>query len=87
MLKYDIVKRDRRKLLALTGLTVKEFKALLPAFTEVDDSQRSSEKTLAGHKRQRSPGGGRPGQPRHGRTEVVVHLSLSEDLPFAGRHG
>lgn len=62
MLKYDIVKRDRRKLLALTGLTVKEFKALLPPFTEAEDSQWSSEKTLAGHKRQRSPGGGRPSQ-------------------------
>lgn len=34
MLTYGTLKRDRRKFLALTGLTLTEFKALLHPFTE-----------------------------------------------------
>ncbi len=33
MLDYTEIKHDRRKFLALTGLTVKEFQSLLPAFS------------------------------------------------------
>jgi hypothetical protein len=32
MLKYEEVKRNAKRFLALTGLTVKEFEAILPAF-------------------------------------------------------
>jgi hypothetical protein len=32
MLEYPQLKKKRRKLLALTGLTPKEFRVLLPAF-------------------------------------------------------
>jgi hypothetical protein len=62
MLEYAVVKRDRRKFLALTGLTVKEFNALLPPFIEAYERKYPGTKTLTGHKRRRSTGGGRRGQ-------------------------
>jgi hypothetical protein len=62
MIEYAVIKRDRRKFLTLTGLTVKEFKSLLPPFTEAYDRRYPSNKTVAGHKRRRRIGGGRRGQ-------------------------
>jgi hypothetical protein len=59
MLEYIKLKQNRRKLLALTGLTLKEFKALLPFFVEAYRCTYAGDKTLAGHKRQRLVGGGR----------------------------
>lgn len=61
MLEYRTLKRDRRKFLALTGLTLKEFKALLPSFTEIYCRKYAGSKTLAGKKRKRQVGGGRRG--------------------------
>jgi hypothetical protein len=58
MPKYTELKRDRRKFLALTGLTLKEFKDLLPAFTEAYHLRYVGRKTLAGRKRKRDIGGG-----------------------------
>lgn len=59
MIKYSELKRDRRKFLALTGLTLREFKALLPAFAEAYARKYPHDKTLAGRKRRRQHGGGR----------------------------
>jgi len=61
MLEYSTLRRERRKFLAFTGLTFKEFKALLPAFTKAYCRQYAGHKTLAGKKRQRQIGGGRRG--------------------------
>lgn len=61
MLEYSTLKSDRRKFLALTGLTPKEFKALLPSFSEAYRRQYAGHKTQAGKKRQRQVGGGRRG--------------------------
>jgi len=58
MIKYPELKRDRRKFLALTGLTLKEFKALLPAFVEAYECKYPRDRTLAGRKRRRQRGGG-----------------------------
>ena len=62
MLEYAVLKRDRRKFLAFTGLTIKEFKLLLPAFAKAYRERYQGAKTLAGHRRQRQVGGGRRGQ-------------------------
>lgn len=59
MLTYARLKRDRRKFLAMTGLTVKEFKLLLPAFETAYQQRYAREKTQAGRKRKRRIGGGR----------------------------
>lgn len=62
MLEYMVLKRDQRKFLAFTGLTIKEFKLLLPAFTQAYRSRYGGDKMLAGQRRQRQVGGGRRGQ-------------------------
>ena len=62
MLEYAKLKRDRRKFLALTGLTLKEFRALLPEFSEAYQRRYESAKTRAGRKRKRQVGGGRTGK-------------------------
>ena len=62
MLNYRTLKSERDKFLALTGLTPKEFKALLPAFTQAYTRTYAGNHTLAGKKRQRQVGGGRRGK-------------------------
>jgi len=62
MLEYGVLKRDRRKFLVLTGLTVKEFEALLPPFRDAYQRKYVNARTLAGHRRRRRIGGGRRGQ-------------------------
>lgn len=61
MLTYAKLKRNRRKCVALTGLTPKEFTVLLPAFARAYAEQYPAEKTLTGKPRQRQVGGGRKG--------------------------
>ena len=62
MLEYTQLKKHRRKFLALTGLTPKEFRLLLPAFCEVYEEARAGTTTQSGQPRQRTVGGGRKGQ-------------------------
>jgi Helix-turn-helix of DDE superfamily endonuclease/DDE superfamily endonuclease len=59
VLEYKRLKKHRRKFLALTGLTPKEFQLLLPAFCEVYESVHSGDITQSGRVRQRYVGGGR----------------------------
>lgn len=59
MLTYANIKSNRRKFLALTGLTPKEFEILLPAFQRAYERLYPSTKTRAGTSRQRKAGGGR----------------------------
>jgi len=59
MLVYAQLKSNRRNFLALTGLTPKEFKLLLPALERAYARRYPATKTQAGNARQRSAGGGR----------------------------
>jgi hypothetical protein len=61
MLTYAKLKRNRRKCVALTGLTPKEVEVLLPAFARAYAEQYPVEKTMAGKPRKRQAGGGRKG--------------------------
>jgi hypothetical protein len=61
MLRYEKLKRNSRRFLALTGLTVKEFQVLLPAFERAYFKVHPVDKTLAGKRRKRRAGGGRTG--------------------------
>lgn len=61
MVTYTAIQRDRRKCLALTGLTLSEFQLLLPAFTRAYEAAYPANQTLAGRPRHRSAGGGRKG--------------------------
>jgi hypothetical protein len=57
-LTYATLKRNRRKFLALTGLTPREFKGLLPAFGRAYEQRYPADKTLAGKPRKRQAAGG-----------------------------
>lgn len=59
MLTYPKLKRNRRKCLALTGLTPKEVRVLLPAFARAYAARYPADRTMTGQRRQRKPGGGR----------------------------
>lgn len=82
MLDYTRVKRDRRKFLALTGLTLKEFKALLPAFVEAYQQPSPREKTLAGRARKRHSGGGRHGRLSSAEQKVLFILVYQKTYPL-----
>jgi hypothetical protein len=72
MVTYSELRQDRRRFLALTGLTVKEFEYLLPAFQQSYERRYPPHRTLDGRPRQRAAGGGRQG---------VLHL-LEQKLLF-----
>jgi hypothetical protein len=59
MVAYTELQQDRRKLLALTGLTLREFQLLLPAFADAYERRLPADQTLEGEPRQRFAGGGR----------------------------
>lgn len=82
MLEYAKLKQNRRRLLALTGLTLKEFKALLPSFTEAYQRVAESEKTLAGHKRTRLVGGGRTGRLEAPEQKLLFILVYQKTYPL-----
>jgi hypothetical protein len=74
VLEYKRLKKDRRQLLALTGLTPKEFVALHEAFCVAAATIYPEDKTADGHARKRQKGGGRKGQ--LGTTEQQLLFSL-----------
>lgn len=61
MVTYAELRGDQRRCLALTGLTPSEFDLLLPAFSRSCERLYPADRTVAGHPRQRFPGGGRTG--------------------------
>jgi hypothetical protein len=61
MVTYTELQSDRRKFLALTGLTFREFELLLTAFARCYERLYLPGQTLAGQPRQRFAGGGRKG--------------------------
>jgi hypothetical protein len=61
MITYSELRQDRRRFLALTGLTLKEFDILLAAFRRSYDQLHPADQTLSGRPRQRLAGGGRRG--------------------------
>src|SRR3954447_15994124 len=61
MMTFTALQSDRRKFLALTGLTVPEYQRLLTAFCRASQRLYPTDQTVAGQPRQRSAGGGRKG--------------------------
>ena len=61
MLTYAKLKRNRRKCVALTGLTPKECEGVLPAFAQADAEHYPAERTMTGKPRKCQAGGGRKG--------------------------
>lgn len=82
MLEYKRLKKNRRKFLALTGLTPKEFKVLLPAFCAVYESVCAGDTTQSGQMRQRQVGGGRKGQLRLLEQKLLFILVYQKAYPL-----
>ena len=61
MITYTELQGNRRKFLALTGLTLPEFRLLLTAFARSYERLYPTDRTSAGRPRQRFAGGGRKG--------------------------
>ena len=59
MLMFSAIKRDKKKLLAMTGLTITEFNDLLPFFANAYENLYEGEFTQSGERRERRIGGGR----------------------------
>jgi len=82
MLDYTKLKRDRRKFLALTGLTLKEFQALLPAFEKAYWKRYAPEKTVTRRKRKRQFGGGRCGVIKTAEQKLLFILVYQKTYPL-----
>src|SRR5437763_14238773 len=77
MLVYSQVRRQRRRFVALTGLTPSEFRSLLSAFTKVYEGRYPIDYTLSGQPRRRFAGGGGRGvlsSPEQKMLFILVYL-------------
>jgi hypothetical protein len=75
MVIYTTLLSDHRRFLALTGLTLTEFQSLLAAFIRTYERVHPSDRTLAGHSRQRFAGGGRKGA-LHSQEQKLLFLLI-----------
>jgi hypothetical protein len=82
MLTYTKLKRQRRKFLALTGITPKEFKLLLPAFERAYERRYPADQTRTGTPRQRRVGGGRKGSLESMEQRLLLALVYQKAYPL-----
>ncbi|MGL4609361.1 MAG: transposase family protein [Trueperaceae bacterium] len=82
MLRYEEVRRDKRKFLALTSLTDKEFKDVLPHFAQAYAEVYENNRTLAGKKRKRAVGGGRKSVLDETEQKLLFILVYQKDYPL-----
>lgn len=82
MLTYTKIKSNRRKFLALTGLTPNEFKLVLPAFERAYGRCDPASNTLAGTARQRKAGGGRKSALDHPEQKLLFALVYLKAYPL-----
>jgi|SRR5271157_247178 len=83
MLRYEKLKENRRKFLAITGLTPEEYEYLLPAFR----GAYPEDKTKTGQARQRKAGGGRKGALDTVEQKLLFALAYQKDYPLQERLG
>lgn len=82
MLRYGQIKQNRRKFLALTGITPQEFKVLLPAFGKAYEWLHPSSRTQAGKTRKRAMGGGRKGSLNTLEQKLLFALVYQKTYPL-----
>lgn len=73
MVTYSELRGDRRRFLALTGLTPRDLDRLLPAFARSYERRYPPDRTAAGRPRQRRAGGGRTAV-LHGPAQKLLFL-------------
>ena len=82
VLEYKQLKKNRRRLLALMGLTHKEFEALHQAFCTAYATVFPEDKTADGRVRKRRGGGGRKGQLRTTEQKLLFILVYQKTYPL-----
>lgn len=82
MVKYEEVKKDARRFLALTGITVEEFEKLQPAFARVYERLYPPDKTVEGKERIRKVGGGRRSELNNDRERMLFVLIYHKSYPL-----
>jgi hypothetical protein len=82
MLTYAQLRCHRRRCVALTGLTPKEFMELLPAFARAYAEHYPAGKTMTGKPRQRRAGGGRKGGLHETEQKLVFILVHQKAYPW-----
>lgn len=82
MLEYKRLKKDRRQLLALTGLTHKEFIALHEAFCIAYATVSPGDKTAERRVRKRQGGGGRKGRLHTTEQKLLFSLVYLKTYPL-----
>lgn len=87
MLTYNTLKSSPRKFLSMTSLTVEEFDALLPMFTEEYSATDSPTQTRAGQPRQRKAGGGNKPRLVCIADKLLFILVYQKTYPLQTAHG
>jgi len=82
MLSYNKLRNDPRQFLALTGLTPAEFDRLVTAFCGAYQRRYPTDRTLAGQRRQRFPGGGRTGVLQPPQQKLLLLLVYLKTYPL-----
>lgn len=82
MLEYAKIKSNRRKFIALTGLTPNEFKLLLPAFERCYARRFPATKTMTGQPRRRKPGGGQTSKLASAEQKLLFALVYLKTYPL-----
>jgi len=82
MLKYEEVKKAKRRFLALTGLTVKEFEAILPAFARAYERAYPTNKTVEGKECKRKAGGGAESELNSYEDKLLLALVYQKSYPI-----
>lgn len=82
MLVYATLKSNRRKFIALTGLTPKEFKLLLPAFERAYTRRYPATKTMTGTPRRRKRGGGQQSKLASSEQKLLLALVYLKTYPL-----
>jgi hypothetical protein len=82
VLEYQQLRKNRRRFLALTGLTPQEFVELHRTFREAYAKAHPEDKTAQGHRRQRQAGGGRKGRLRTTEQKLLFSLVYQKTYPL-----
>jgi hypothetical protein len=81
MLKYQELKKTKRRFLALTGLTVNEFEKILPAFERAYERKYPKNKTVEGKERERKAGGGGESELKNNEDKLLLALIYQKSYP------
>ena len=82
MVTYEALQTDRRQFLALTGLTLSEFRLLLAAFPRAYRRLYPASQTTEGQPRERAPGGGCKGRLQRPEDQLLFILVYLKTYPL-----